>query len=335
MPGSIIERDALIDNLLDRQEQLEERVRILEATHPGLAGTFADTLAYYDADGDQVTANDVRVAGGLSVGDTSEDPDDDCVHIADGGYIRSDMEAMVRNISVFQGLPGLRGFWPLSNFLSTGNVIDMSDRDYDLIRVGNPLYKREGMLGYMTFDGAGDYCYKADAGAPDLDITGSETYIHSASRGLTLGGWFRPGSLAAAQALISKLYTANQYAYELNLRGDVAGDPISFTISDDGANTDDVQGATATVDEWQWFAARFDNAETGEELAVWRNASKTTAATAMAAIFNGTDRFAIGGRGNGTLYYTGDQSRIWLCCMALPDAQILAAYQLTRDLYGV
>lgn len=61
---SIIERDALVGNLLERLDQLEERVRILEATHPGLAGEAAGKLAYYrEADGGQYAPEDVYPDG--------------------------------------------------------------------------------------------------------------------------------------------------------------------------------------------------------------------------------------------------------------------------------
>jgi len=57
---SIVERDALVGNLLDRLDQMEERIRILEATHPGMAGEAAGKLAYYRAeDGGQYAPEDV------------------------------------------------------------------------------------------------------------------------------------------------------------------------------------------------------------------------------------------------------------------------------------
>jgi len=51
MVGSIVERDALVGNLLDRLEALEARIGVLEATHPGMPGTEAGKLAYFDEDG--------------------------------------------------------------------------------------------------------------------------------------------------------------------------------------------------------------------------------------------------------------------------------------------
>jgi hypothetical protein len=47
MGTSLIERDALVGNLLDRLDELERRIRYMEDTHPGVGGEAADKLAYY------------------------------------------------------------------------------------------------------------------------------------------------------------------------------------------------------------------------------------------------------------------------------------------------
>jgi len=51
MTASIIERDALVGNLLDRVDELERRIRYMEDTHPGVGGEAAGKLAYYREDG--------------------------------------------------------------------------------------------------------------------------------------------------------------------------------------------------------------------------------------------------------------------------------------------
>ncbi len=48
---SIIERDALVGNLLDKVDELERRIRYMEDTHPGVGGEAAGKLAYYREDG--------------------------------------------------------------------------------------------------------------------------------------------------------------------------------------------------------------------------------------------------------------------------------------------
>jgi len=47
MGTSLIERDALVGNLLDKVDEMERRIRYLEDTHPGAGGEAADKLAYY------------------------------------------------------------------------------------------------------------------------------------------------------------------------------------------------------------------------------------------------------------------------------------------------
>jgi hypothetical protein len=47
---SLIARDALVGNLLDKLEELERRIRLLEASHPGAPGETAGALAYYRPD---------------------------------------------------------------------------------------------------------------------------------------------------------------------------------------------------------------------------------------------------------------------------------------------
>ena len=237
---------------------------------------------------------------------------------------------------MFQALTGLRGFWPMSAMTSAGNALSFagSSQTRVLTYNGNPTYDYDGLAPYIRFDGTGDYLRRNDEAG--LDILGTEAYIAAGHRGLTLGGWFRPENDAAAQHIISKMYTLNQYSYALSLEGAAAGDPVQFTISNNGAALNNVQSTTGySTNEWQFFAGRFNDADTGEELAVWNNTEKTTAASAFAAIFNGTDNLGVGGRGNGTLLYTGRASMVFLCAAALADATIWALYQNTRALYKV
>ena len=248
--------------------------------------------------------------------------------------------------SMIQQLVGLRGFWPMSAVDSGGNAEDQSGHGRTLTYNGNPVYDQDlafarSLAAYIYFDGTGDRLTRADEA--DLDITGLETYFYAAATtagaagGITMGGWWRPEDTTNAQHLISKWSAAaGNYSYVLLLAGNVANDPVQFYISDDGTNTSNVSSTTGySADTWQFFAGRFADGDTGEELAVWNNDEKTTAATARASIFSGNANFGVGARADGAYYYTGRAALVWLCAAALPDVTIWTIYQQTRALFGV
>jgi len=234
--------------------------------------------------------------------------------------------------SLFQALPGLRGFWPMSAFESGGNCFDQSGNGRTLTYNGNPVYNYDSLAPYIRFDGTGDYLSRADEAG--LDILGTETYVAAGHRGLTLGGWFRPEDTTVNDTLMSKWGAAGQRSYLLQIAGGVAGDPVAFYISDDGTNS---SGATSTTgfsaNEWQFMAGRFNDADTGAELAVWLNEEMTTAATARASVFNSNASFCIGAEVINLL--TGRASMCFLCASALSDATVWAIYQHTRALFKV
>jgi len=235
--------------------------------------------------------------------------------------------------SMYQALTGLRAFWPMSASGSTGAAIDQSGHARTASYNGNPTYNFDGLAPYIRFDGVGDYLSVADGAG--IDITGTETIIAAGHRGITLGGWFRPEDTTNNQGLITKWSAAaGNYSYALRLRGDVANDPVRFIISDDGTNTDNVSSGAYSANTWQFMAGRFNDADAGEELAVWLNGTKTTAATARASIFSGNADLYIGSDMPGNLY-TGRGSLVFLCAAALADATVWAIYQHTRALFKV
>jgi len=237
--------------------------------------------------------------------------------------------------SMYQALTGLRGFWPMSAVSATGAAFDQSGNGRTLTYNGAATYDYDGLAPYYHVAGAGFLSRVDEAG---LDILGTEAYIAAGHRGLTLGGWFYPQDIATDQMIMSKFGAAagGQYGYALQVSGTVANDPARFIISSTGANAAFVDSATGcSVNTWQFFAARFNDADVGAELAVWNNDEMTTAATAFAAIFNSNADFRIGSRGDGTLLYTGRSSLCFLCAAALADATVWAIYQHTRALFKV
>ena len=239
--------------------------------------------------------------------------------------------------SMYQALTGLRGFWPMSAFESGGNAFDQSGNGRTLTYNGNPVYgsgvdTSGGLAPWLRFDGTGDYLSRTDEAG--LDILGTETYVNVP--GLTMGGWFRPEDDASDDVLMGKWSAAaGNFSYLLGAYGTVAGDPVRFYMSDDGTNTSVVTSASGyTTNTWYFVACRFNDADTGEELAIWLNNEKTTAASARAAIFNGNADFQIGAA-SGAALFTGRASMCFLCAAALADATVWAIYQHTRALFKV
>lgn len=243
--------------------------------------------------------------------------------------------AFRHTVSLFQFLPGIRGLWTMADFDTNGNAEDLTSHGLTLTRNGNPLYHHERLIPYLAFDGAGDYLARADEAA--TSITATEAYISPNSRGLTLGGWFRTSDDTARQDLIDKLSAApGNFSWYFAFMGNVAGDPIRLFISDDGTNADEVDSSNAvTADVWQFAVGRFNDNDGGEELAVFLNGVKTTAATARASIFDGNADFSLAGTGAGANLLTGDKSITFLCATALEDDVIGALFQQSRAGYGV
>lgn len=237
-------------------------------------------------------------------------------------------------VSAFSNLPGLRGLWTMAEYDTSGNAEDRTNNDLLLTRNGATQYNYSGLVPFFYFDGSAAYLSRTDEAA--TSVTGGETYINTASRGLTLGAWVQCTDDTAQQALIGKWGGAGNRSYKLTLHGNVAGDPARLEISDDGTNSDTVDTSGGyTASRWHFIVGRFNDNDTGEELAIFLDAVKTTDTTARASIFDGTAAFTIGALAGGSLLLTGRVAISFLCASALPDDMIGALFQQSRALFGV
>ena len=246
---------------------------------------------------------------------------------------RRNQHAWSHACSTFLALPGLRGFWPMSAFSATGAAYDQSGNGRTLTYNGNPTYNYDGLAPYIDLDRTvPDYLSRADEAG--LDILGTEAYV--AVPGLTLGGWFYFDDVTNDQFLIGKYGGAGSRAYRLILFGSVANDPIRFYISTDGvANTEFVSLDGGTISAWQFVVGRFNDADAGEELKIWRNNITNTATTLVGSIFNAPSSFTIGANSAAGNPFDGRASMCFLCAAALSDNIIAALYAQTRALFGV
>ena len=231
-------------------------------------------------------------------------------------------------------LPGLRFFLPLSGAEGTGTVPDISGYGRSFLWNGNPTFNHTGLIAYADLDGTGDYVSRADEAG--LRILGTETYVASAVRGLTMGGWFWldtvPGAAVNAGLMGKYLSTGNQRSYLLYANNSLAKSVIS---SNGSATTTVSSTVTLAAAGWYYLVARY---RPSTELAIFVGAAgvvtKTANVTSIpASLFNSTAPFEIGRFDSAVM--DGRTSRDWLCAAALSDAQIEALYQTERAILGI
>jgi len=251
-------------------------------------------------------------------------------------------------VSMYQALPGLRGFWPTSSFDASGWVYDLSGQGRTLSMAGTPLYRgsTSGIRPYIEFDGTNDYLYRPDE--PGTSITGTESLVASANQGLTLGCWvsFRdtlPSDASADKGVITKWLTSSDDR-SYGLFGDNPTDRFMFYVSSAGTGATSVVvgngSALCDIDplDWQFVAGRFDP---GSELKIWVSTdsvlnSVTNTTSIPASIDDNGSQFNIAAYDDGASATRANilVAMAFLCCMELNDAYIFTLFQQTRAMFG-
>jgi len=232
--------------------------------------------------------------------------------------------------SLFQQLPGVRAYYPMSAIGTAGEARDMAGngQTYDLTLNGNPGFGYDGLAPYCQYDGTGDYHSFVDDA--NFDILGTETYIEAAYRGITLGGWFYVEETGTLEYLIAKRAAAGQISYYLALD---AADQFTFVVSDDGTNTTAVTSvAITTFNTWYCVFGRFRPAAFVD---VFVNGTEYNQATARAAAFNSNAAFTIAARDGGLGPLQGRASNAFVAMQQHSNALILSAFEQTKAMYGI
>jgi hypothetical protein len=234
-------------------------------------------------------------------------------------------------VSALLSMPGLRATWPLSIVGASGQAQELCNALHltNVNTVEFTAYQNSKPCAIFTSANS-ERLWRADAA--DFDIIGSEAYVPTAQRGLTLGAWVNRTTVGAAQTVLAKWNTAgNQRSYIL--QSDTDGAPI-FTVSGNGTAELTINHSTAcAADEWHFIAGRFRPAGT-PDIDVWRNLVYETNSTSIpATLFNSSSDFEIGSNDSGANYLNGKVALAFLCVMALPDAAIKRFYYRTRPLY--
>jgi hypothetical protein len=227
--------------------------------------------------------------------------------------------AFCNAISMYQLLPSLRGFWPMSSVNESGSVFDISGQGRTLTNSA-VIFNYGALAPYATFNGAA-YLYRADEAG--TSITG----------GLTLGCWINfTNAIGAEEEFLSKyLVAGNQRSFAVRRKS--TGE-AEFAISNNGTTTIGINSiATMTNNTWYFVVARYNPST---EIAVFLNGIKATLAVGVyASLYDGTASFAIGGRSSGSTYTTGNIIFPFLCATNLSDTIVGLVFEQTRALFGV
>lgn len=236
-------------------------------------------------------------------------------------------------ISPYLALPGLVGFWPVSSIdLSSSQIVDLSGQGRVLSQNGNPLknYTTAGAP-YITLDGGGDYVSRADEA--DLDVLGTESDYAAAIRGLTIGCWVRPDSVASQAGIWGKYAsTGNQRSYLLYMTSAVAGD-VSFAVSSAGTTIVSVTHTEVmTAGNWYHLVGRL---KPSTSLDVCKSGVWTSNTTSVPASVFASTAALQGGAIEGALLLTGGLTQMFICATYLSDAIVSNIFESTRALFDV
>lgn len=215
---------------------------------------------------------------------------------------------------VFVRLPGLELYWPCGIRDRFAKLIDHTGGGGELTQVGTCPSGYDGNAYVKLGDGV-NYFSNGSIGY----ITGTETYIDSTIRGLTLGCWLSLDALpSVGSAMISKGAPAPQRGYALwvNTSGE-----IGFIVSLNGSATTTIGGAAIGTGGWVFCAGRF---VPGAEIAVFVNGVKSVNTTAVPASINVSTQALEVGRylADNTRVVDGKVRDVFVCAAALSDELI-------------
>jgi len=239
--------------------------------------------------------------------------------------------------SMYKSLPGLVSFWSCS---STGlaptdvtGLFDDSGKGLNLGANSVPMIgiNESGLLGYIAFDGTDDYFFRTDAAA--ADISGAESVVETAYRGMTIGAWvYFSGGLGPAQQIIGKDGLGANRSYILYKS---SSDLFTWLVTGNGTTVIEAAHTTpVTTGQWYFVACRFI---ASTEIRIWVDSADSVVNTISvpASIFNSTAQLSIAARSvTPDIFLNGRLSLLWMTKTALPEASIRTLYNFTAPLFG-
>jgi hypothetical protein len=310
---SVVDREITKENILDKMDDLEERLIQLEAH--------------------ALTSQDIQ-ARKLALGTESIiglDDGDLALH----GDIYSKKMAGIWIASAIGSFPYLRAAWNLGSMRdSNPQLTSFAGTGLDLTNVGVQALVENNLISCGNFGIAGtDRLYAGDSG--NWDIQGNETYVTTAYRGLTMGAWVRWTTTFATGNVMGKwTYTGNQRSYNLRISG--GGFPNAYISGDGTAVVNQASSVGLVEDEWSFVAMRF---KPSSSLKIYHGkagvlATDINTTSIPATLFNGTSQFEIGSYNGGGAYWQGQQAWPFLCFGSLPDVYLTRYYDMTKRSFG-
>lgn len=232
-----------------------------------------------------------------------------------------------RLLSMHQRIPAVRGLWGFGGMDNSGNMADSSGNGHTMSLNGNPLVKLQSTFPYYEFDGTGDFFSVTDAAA--IEVSGTESFIDSGSRGMTCGAIVSTDSLAANQGILAK-WNANTSNRSWMLYVSSSG-VFRFNVSNDGSATALASTAAPSTATWYYLVGRFVPSTSVD---VYLNGVKTSNTTSIpASIFDASVNLRIGRYTEAAGTFADLDGRValaWYTPFALPDGYIQYLYQSVR-----
>ena len=213
---------------------------------------------------------------------------------------------------VFVRLPGLVAYWPMG-IRTLGDVVEHGGSGIILNETGVCPTGYDGVSPYAHLGNGTNYVHSANA---ILGVTGTETFIETTLRGLTIGCWLQVDALpAVAGGILGKFGILTNYGYALIVEG---GGEITNYISANGSALTYAQSAPVSVGEWIFVTGRFDPST---EVSVFVNGVKTVNTTAIPSSCNvSTQNFEMGRSGNSASRLLHSRTRdAFVCAAALSE----------------
>ena len=234
------------------------------------------------------------------------------------------------SIAFIQGISGLVGFWP------------HGDRDvsgYSNTLTGSGTVKTIGydnsIVPYVQYDQPGNaYLYHADSAL--FDITGTESYVTSGFKGLTMGGWWQVSDAGDQEDMMGKWELAPNKAYGMWKR---PSGIIASIFSDDGSAENFTDSTFAPdVDTWFFFVVRWTPSTEVKSYYGYAPAANLTTesdtSSIVASINNSGEEFQVGRLSLGFDNLDGRSSMTFLVRGRVPEIYIETIFDLTSPLFA-